>query len=199
MRREMDDAVVRQLARFVQAFEGRFVARSPRKTSSGKAFKDLATAQSSSAVSGNAICPFRVPTSARPPRKASEGRSFIGARTGLETTLAVHKRSLAQVCFERASFAAAGSPFSSGLPKPRNGLLACDGFETRLRARRLETEGKIESGAVVPSHFTSRRFVSGAGCSVTSVAKGSCIRLCEGTNRRCLPAIAFSAGPRNSL
>jgi hypothetical protein len=38
-----------------------------------------------------------------------------------------------------------------------------------------------------------------AGCLVTSVANGNCIRLCEGMMRRSLPAIAFSAGPRNSL
>jgi hypothetical protein len=50
--------------------------------------------------------------------------------------------------------------------------------------------------------FDNGDFMQGnplAGCSVTSLANGNCIRLCEGTMRRCFPTIAFSAGPRNSL
>jgi hypothetical protein len=199
MRREMDDAIVRKAASFVEALEGRFRRPFSRKMSSGGAFKDLATSQSSSAVSGNAICAFSTPTSARPRRKASAGRSFIGARNDRDVATAIRNGSLVHVCFERASLAAAGSPSSSGSPNPRKGLLAWDGLDARLSARRLETEGKIEIGAFVPSHFTSRSFVSGAGCSVTSVANGNCIRLCEGTMRRCFPEIAFSAAPRNSL
>jgi hypothetical protein len=86
----------------------------------------------------------------------------MGARNGGGVATAIRNGSLVHVCFEQASLAAAGSPPSSGLPNPRNGLLAWDGLDARPSACRLETEGKIEIRAFVPSHFTSRSFVSGA-------------------------------------